>query len=352
MCNTAPFTTDDEKWQAVQTRNSTASGSFFYAVQTTGIFCRPGCASRLPRRKNVEYFSSAIEAEKAGYRPCRRCAPQHPTAESEIEQQIVSICRHIEQSELPPKLRELAAMAGLSQYHFHRLFKKVVGITPKQYAAGQRARRFQTHLLEEKSVTEAIYAAGFNSSSGAYDTRRDQLAMQPRQYTKGGAGVVIHYGITRCSLGWVIVAATERGICAIMFGDEDSALPQLVQDRFPRATLVQAGPEFAQLLADVVRLVDRPSFSCNLPLDIQGTAFQQKVWNVLRQITPGETLTYSEVAERLGTPRAVRAVAGACGANPIAVAIPCHRVIGKDGSLTGYRWGLARKETLLKKEEA
>jgi len=351
MRKTSRFITEKEKWQAVQRRNSAAADFFFYAVRTTGIFCRPGCSSRLPRPENVEYFGSYEEAEKAGYRPCKRCAPQHPAANSEILQKIVQICRHIEESAIPPKLNELAAMAHLSEYHFHRLFKKMVGVTPKQYAATQRARRFRTHLLEENSVTEAIYSAGFSSSSGAYDKGRDQLAMQPRQYKNGGAGILIRYGVTSCSLGQVIVAATERGICAILFGDEDNSLRHQVQEQFPKATLVQAGPDFQQLLAEVVRVVDTPDSNCHLPLDIQGTAFQQRVWSILREIKPGETLTYSEVAMRMGTPRAVRAVAGACGANKLAVAIPCHRVIGKNGSLTGYRWGLERKEQLLKKEK-
>jgi len=349
--NPQQFNTDEARWKAVSENNADADGVFYYAVRTTGIYCRPSCTAKLPNRNNVEYFAACGDAEKAGYRACRRCRPTSASKGEEAAQKIVHACRIIEERETVLKLDELAARVGLSPYHFHRLFKKMVGVTPRQYAARQQSRRFRDSLESGSSVTDAIYAAGYGSSGSAYDKRRNQLAMPPSVYRGGAAGVTITWGIARCFLGWVIVAATERGICAIMFADEPEVLPGLVQQRFPRARLHEADKGFATLLTEVVDFIEEPKGAFQLPLDIQGTAFQQQVWEALRQVKPGETLSYTEVAERIGKPRAVRAVASACAANKLAVVIPCHRVLTKGGNLGGYRWGSERKRRLLEAEQ-
>ncbi len=345
------YESDDSRWQALLEKDREADGAFVYGVKTTGIFCRPGCPSRLPNRPNVEFFPGAGEAEKAGYRACKRCSPQQDSREHDKEQKIIRACRRIEKSDGPVSLKELAAEAHMSMYHFHRLFRRLVGVTPKQYAAAWRANRFREHLEKEASVTEAVYAAGFASGSTAYDRSKDRLAMPPAVYRQGAPGVVISFGLARCFLGWVIVAATDRGICAVEFGDAPEVLPAELQKRFPKAELREAGEEFADLLRQVVHYIEVPGGGMNIPLDIRGTAFQQQVWSILRRIEPGTTLSYSEVAERIGRPEAVRAVAGACAANPLAVLIPCHRVVTKDGRISGYRWGRERKRRLLEVEK-
>lgn len=344
------YDSDEKRWYAIVHKEQAAEGSFYYGVKTTGVFCRPGCSSRLPNRENVEYFTSRKAAESAGYRPCKRCKPASNSKNEEIEQIIIRACKSIVQSNSPLKLKDLAETAGMSPYHFHRLFKMIVGITPKQYASKHQADRFRKCLKSSESITDAIYSAGFSSSSGAYAKKRDHLAMKPRDYRAGGAGVTIHYGLARCDLGWLIVATTRRGVCAIEFSDDPAALPQQVQNRFPQANLQEAGSGFVALIREVIEFIKSPHNSFNMPLDIQGTAFQQKVWNVLRQIKPGETLSYTDVAERIDNPKAVRAVATACASNKLAVVIPCHRVIAKDGTLSSYRWGAERKKRLLENE--
>ena len=338
-------------WKAIVDRDKSANGLFFYAVTTTGVFCRPGCSSRLPNRKNVEFYTSCKDAENAGYRPCKRCIPCADSKEHEIEKKIIRACRCIEKSETPLRLKDLATKASLSPYHFHRLFKKIVGGTPKQYSSIHLSNRFKENLKTSQSVTDAIYSTGYSSSSGAYDKRKNRLSMPPKVYKNGAAGVIITYGLAECFLGWVIVAATERGVCSIEFGDDPAILPKQVQSRFPKAQLQKAGEGFAALIKEVVQFIQSPGQGINIPLDIQGTAFQQRVWNVLRQIQPGETLSYSEVAERIGNPNAVRAVATACASNKLAVVIPCHRVISKTGKVSGYRWGVERKQLLLEAEK-
>lgn len=347
----AQFNTDDARWTAVCENSSDADGAFYYAVITTGIYCRPSCRSKLPNRDNVEYFRSCNEAEAAGYRACKRCTPTAMSKAEEIEQKIIHACRIIEQSETSIKLDELATQVNLSSYHFHRLFKKIVGITPKQYASRHQSHRFQTNLKTSPSVTDAIYSSGYGSSGSAYDKKRNQLAMKPKEYRRGADGVTITYGLARCYLGWVIVAATDRGICAIEFGDDSKALPDQVQARFPNARLNKADRGFKTLIEEVVDFIESPKDTFHVPLDIQGTAFQQQVWEVLRQIKPGETMSYTDVAERMGKPKAVRAVASACASNKLAVVIPCHRVISKAGKTGGYRWGSERKKKLLESEQ-
>ena len=345
------FNTDDARWNAVSKNSSEADGVFYYAVITTGIYCRPSCRSKLPNRDNVEYFTTRDDAEAAGYRACKRCRPTTLSKAEETKQKIIRACRIIEESETSIKLDDLATMVDLSPYHFHRLFKMIVGITPKQYASRYQSQRFQTHLRTSPSVTEAIYSSGYGSSGSAYDKKRDQLAMKPKIYRKGAEGVTIIYGLAQCFLGWVIVAATDRGICAIEFGDDPQALPEQVQSRFPNAQMNKADSGFDTLINEVVDFIESPKDCFQVPLDIQGTAFQQQVWEVLRQIKPGETMSYTEVAERLGKPNAVRAVASACASNKLAVVIPCHRVISKTGKAGGYRWGTERKKSLLESEQ-
>ncbi len=347
MTGTISYDSNNSRWHAVVNRDQAADGCFYYGVKTTGIFCRPSCSSRLPNQENVEFFISCADAQSAGYRPCMRCNPTGNSKDEEIEQKIISACRSIEQSHTSLKLDNLAEGAGLSPYHFHRLFKKIVGVTPKQYASSHRSLRFRESLKSSPSITDAIFNAGYSSSSGVYTKKHDHLAMKPKAYRSGGAGIVITYGITECILGWLIVAATNLGICSIEFGDDRAVLPRQIQNRFPKASLEKAGPGFTHLIEEVVEFICTPHDSFNIPLDIQGTAFQQRVWNVLRQIKPGETMSYTEVAERIGNPNAVRAVATACASNKLAVVIPCHRVISKDGKISGYRWGVERKKILL-----
>jgi AraC family transcriptional regulator of adaptative response/methylated-DNA-[protein]-cysteine methyltransferase len=351
MTDVPAYTDDESRWQALLHRDQAAGRAFVYGVRTTGVYCRPGCPSRLPRREHVDFFVDSRAAEHSGYRPCRRCRPADPAAAKEpLLETMVTACRRLEQHH-PPSLSELAAEAGLSLHHFHRRFKKLIGITPKQYARTNQIRRFGNLLQEQDgSVTRAIYAAGFSTSSRAYDSASQRLAMPPATYRRGGAGLTIHFACAPCFLGWVAVATTERGICAIELGDDRQAVSAQLRHHFPKARLEDAGTEFSAIVSEVIALLETPPRTIDLPLDIQGTAFQHQVWQILRQIPPGSTVSYGEVARRLGRPRAVRAVAGACAANKLAMVVPCHRVIGSDGSLNGFRWGVERKRTLLQRE--
>ncbi len=341
------FATEERRWTAVVERDAAAEGAFFYAVRSTGVVCRPGCASRTPKRANVAFFDTLEAAERAGYRPCKRCTPGERSPQERLAEQVVRACRRLEDEEPEPTLDALAAEAGLSRAHFQRAFKRLVGLTPKQYARTRRGERFRTSLGRATSVTEAIYDAGFGSSSRAYEGNGDRLGMTPSAYRKGAAGLAIRYGVATCSLGWLVVAATDRGVCSIEFGDEPAELPTRLQARFPGAQVVEGGPDFVRVVEQVVAFVEAPSVGLDLPLDIRGTAFQQRVWDALRQVPPGTTVGYAELAARIGRPEAARAVAGACAANGLAVAVPCHRVVRADGQLSGYRWGVERKRALL-----
>jgi AraC family transcriptional regulator of adaptative response/methylated-DNA-[protein]-cysteine methyltransferase len=346
----AAQTASDPRWAAVVERNAAADGSFFYSVRTTGVYCKPSCAARAARPENVTFHATAADAERAGFRPCKRCKPDQPSRTQHYAAVVASVCRFIEQSETPPTLDDLARHAGLSAFHLHRIFKEITGVTPRAYAAAHRARRVRNELDGEASVTDAIFGAGYNSSSRFYEKSAEMLGMTPTTYRSGGANLEIHFAIGECSLGAILVARSARGICAISLGDDPEALARELQDRFPQARLIGDDPAFAQLVARVVGFVEAPEVGLNLPLDVRGTAFQQRVWQALRDIPAGATASYADIAARIGAPKAVRAVAQACGANPLAVAIPCHRIVRQDGNLSGYRWGVQRKQALLERE--
>jgi AraC family transcriptional regulator, regulatory protein of adaptative response / methylated-DNA-[protein]-cysteine methyltransferase len=349
MTDTVPFTTDEERWQAVRTRDARADGAFYYSVRTTGVYCRPSCAARLANRENVAFHASCAAAERAGFRACKRCRPGAPAATDHADA-VAKACRLIAEAEAMPRLAELAAAAGLSPFHFHRVFKSVTGVTPKSYAAAHRARRVVDALPRSGTVTEAIYDAGFSSSSRFYETSDAVLGMTPTRFRAGGDGQEIRFAVGQCSLGAILVAATRKGVCAIMLGADADTLVRELQDRFPKATLVGGDAAFEQWVAKVVGFVEAPRLGLDLPLDLRGTVFQQRVWQALRDIPVGTTTSYSELAQRVGKPNAIRAVASACASNPVALAIPCHRVVRRDGSLAGYRWGVERKRVLLERE--
>ncbi|HEY5209406.1 MAG TPA: bifunctional DNA-binding transcriptional regulator/O6-methylguanine-DNA methyltransferase Ada [Stellaceae bacterium] len=344
------YASDAARWDAVRGRDRGADGIFYYSVATTGVYCRPSCAARQALRKNVAFHDSCAAAEQAGFRACKRCRPNESAAEAGHAAAIAAACRTIEQEEELPSLDALAAPAGLSRFHFHRLFKRATGVTPRQYAAAHRAERLRDDLPNSATVTEAMYGAGFNSSGRFYAESAKLLGMLPRDYAKGGSGATIRFAVGQTSLGAILVAATEQGVCAITLGDEPETLVRALQDRFANAALVGGDQAFEALVAKAVGLVEAPGLGTDLPLDVRGTAFQQRVWQTLRDIPAGTTASYAEVAKRVGKPSAVRAVAQACAANPIAVAIPCHRVVRTDGALSGYRWGVERKRELLRRE--
>lgn len=347
---TARFATDDDRWAAVQARDAAADGSFYYGVKTTGVYCRPSSAARLPRRENVLFFATADEAEQAGYRASQRASGDQTAASSQRAALVARACQRIDGSETAPRLEELAQEAGMSPFHFHRVFKAETGLTPKAYATASRARRVRSELASGETVTDAIYGAGFGSNSRFYETSEELLGMRPKEYRHGGENAEIRFAVGQTSLGAILVARSRVGICSILLGDDPDALVRELQDRFSNALLIGGDADFEGLVAKVVGFIEAPSLGLNLPLDIQGTAFQERVWQALREIPVGETLSYSEIAQRIGTPKAVRAVAQACAANNIAVAIPCHRVVRRDGELSGYRWGVDRKRALLERE--
>jgi AraC family transcriptional regulator, regulatory protein of adaptative response / methylated-DNA-[protein]-cysteine methyltransferase len=342
----------DPRWQALTTRDAKADGAFVYAVETTGVYCRPACPSRLAKPENIRFFATPAEAEAAGFRPCKRCKPEGRSRASEHAEIVAAACRFIEDAETPPSLAELAAHTRISAFHLHRMFKAFTGVTPKAYATARRAERLRRELGSGNSVTGAIYDAGYNSSGRFYAESDALLGMTPSRYRKGGAAAEVHFAIARTSLGAVLVAETIKGICAIDLGDDPETLIEEFQARFPTAALVGDDAAFDRRVAQVVGLIETPQAGCDLPLDIRGTAFQRRVWEALRRIPSGDTLTYTALAASVGAPSAVRAVARACATNTLAVAIPCHRVVRLDGALAGYRWGIARKRALLDRERS
>lgn len=342
----------DPRWDAVLRRDPASDETFWYSVATTGVYCRPSCAARTPKAENVAFHLSCDAAEAAGFRACKRCRPRGPSPRARLAGRIADVCRRIETAETEPTLGQLAAQAGLSPYHFHRQFKAATGLTPKAYAGAHRARRVREGLDAGESVTNVLYDAGFGSNGRFYEASNGILGMTPRQFQKGGVDTDIRFAVGQCRLGAILVAQSDKGVCAISLGDDADALVREVQDRFPRANLVAGDVAFDALVARVVGFVEAPETGFDLPLDIRGTAFQQRVWQALRAIPAGQTLSYSDLAVAIDSPAAVRAVAGACAANTLAVAIPCHRIVRTDGSLSGYRWGVERKQALLEAEGA
>lgn len=342
--------TNDPRWAAVVARDAKADGTFYYSVKTTGVYCRPSCGARLARPENVEFHATRKDAERAGFRACKRCKPDQPSMRERNAATIAAVCRLIEKSEEAQSLGELAKTAGMSVYHFHRVFKAVTGVTPNEYGRAEREKRIRAKLAGSGTVTEAIYEAGYNSNARFYERSNQALGMTPSKYRDGGARTEIRFAVGECSLGSILVARSERGVCAIFLGDDPDALARELQDRFRRADLVGGDCEFEQLISKVVGLVEAPAVGLDLPLDLRGTAFQQRVWRALQDVPAGSTASYTEIAKRIGMPKSVRAVAQACGANPVAVAIPCHRVVRNDGALSGYRWGVERKRALLERE--
>ncbi len=347
---TSKLTAADPRWARVLARDKTADGAFFYSVATTGIYCRPSCPSRTANPKNVGLHDTLADARAAGFRPCKRCNPDGLSLASQNAATVASACRLIEQNEEMPSLSELADAVGLSPGYFHRMFKSVVGLTPKAYAAGYRAGRVREALGRDSSVTEAIYASGFGSSGRFYEKSTGLLGMTPMKYKAGGADEALRFAVGQSSLGAILVASSGKGVASILIGDDPNALAEELQDRFPKARLIGGDDEYETLVARVVGLVEAPGLGLELPLDIRGTAFQQRVWQALRDIPAGRTVSYSELAERIGSPGSVRAVAGACAANNIAIVIPCHRVVRNSGALSGYAWGVERKRALLARE--
>lgn len=341
---------DDVKWAAVVARDKAFDDQFTYSVKTTGVYCRPSCPARLAKRSNVAFHATCAAAEAAGFRPCKRCKPDQPPLDERYAVKVAKACRLIETSEEAPQLDELAEAAGLSASHFHRIFKSIVGVTPKAYAVAHRHKRVREKLARSTTVTEAIHEAGFNSNGRFYATSAQVLGMTPTAYRAGGTNAAIRFAIGDCSLGSILVASSDKGVCAILLGDDAGALLRDLQDRFPNAHLIGGDRKFEQLAGKVIGFVESPGERFELPLDVRGTAFQHRVWKALRDTPAGSTASYTDIAKRIGDPKAVRAVAGACAANPIAVAIPCHRVVRNDGALSGYRWGIERKRTLLERE--
>lgn len=345
-----PALDEDACWNAVCSRDATYDRRFVYAVSTTGIYCRPACPSRRANREHVTFFNDSAAATRAGYRACKRCKPDAASQNVEIADKIAAVCRVIETAEQMPQLAGLAALTGLSPFHFHRVFKRATGVTPKAYGAAHRNARLRNNLKTAPTVTAAVFDAGFNSSGRFYSGAKAMLGMTPGRYKAGGAGTVLNVIVTQCSLGALLVAATQIGVAAILIGDDPDELRRDLHDRFPKATLSDGDAAFQEFVSQVIALVEHPGMSHDLPLDVRGTAFQYNVWKALQAIPPGATASYRDIAERIGSPKAVRAVAGACAANPVAVAIPCHRVVRTDGEISGYRWGVGRKRTLLDRE--
>lgn len=342
---------DDPRWARIVARDKSADGQLWYSVLTTGVYCRPSCPSRLANPENVQLHDTLESARATGFRPCSRCKPESLPSEIENATLVAKACRIIEENEQEPTLDELARAAGLSSSYFHRVFKAVTGVTPKTYAYANRARKVRAGLVMENTVTEAIYDAGFSSSGRFYEKSTGMLGMTPSQYRSGGADEELRFAVGETSLGTILVASSKKGVASILLGNDPDKLVRDLQDRFPRARLIGADRDYEKLVARVVGFVECPRIGLDLPLDVRGTVFQQKVWQALQEIPAGETVSYADIARRINAPKSTRAVAGACAANNLAVAIPCHRVVRNDGTLSGYAWGVERKRKLIESEK-
>jgi AraC family transcriptional regulator of adaptative response/methylated-DNA-[protein]-cysteine methyltransferase len=347
----------EQCWQAVQEHDAAYDGRFVYGVMTTGVYCRPSCPSRRPLMKNVRFYDTTAEAERAGLRPCLRCRPSSEPGVDPSAEKVGQVCRYIEShSDEPLKIDELSALVGMSRFHLQRVFKSVIGLTPKQYLDAWRLKELKKGLKEAGDVAEAVYGAGYGSSSRVYEKADTRLGMTPNQYRQGGRGVKISHATIASPLGLIMIGATDRGLCFLQFGDTRSGLLKMIEKEYPEASISAMPkpyhPDFQKWVDALSAYLAGTAPHLDLPVDIQATAFQIRVWKYLQSIPYGEVQSYQEVAAEIGQPRAVRAVANACSRNRVALVIPCHRVIRSTGELGGYRWGLARKRVLIDKERA
>lgn len=338
-------------WQAILNRDSTFDGKLFYGVRSTNIYCRPTCPSRRPNQNQVCFFSSAQAAEIAGFRPCKRCHPQHETIANPTKDKVLAICQYIEtQSDCIPSLVELGSHFDMSPSYLQKIFKQIIGVSPFKYADALRSERLKQHLKQGEEIADALYDAGYSSSSQLYEKASQQLGMTPKTYQRGGKTMFIIYTVVKCPLGYLLVATTEKGICTVKLGDEVDKLEQTLINEFNQADIVRDDDKQKDWVQKILDFITGNQPNLDLPLDVRGTAFQKQVWEALQKIPYGETRTYTDIARDIGKPQAIRAVGNACGANPVALIVPCHRVLRSDGSLGGYHWGVERKQTLLAQE--
>ncbi len=340
----------EQFWQATLHRDARADGTFFFAVRSTQVYCRPSCPARRPLRQNTVFFRTTQEAETQGFRPCRRCRPKQQDSAIALVQRVAAVLSRTEEES--PKLSALAVQVNSSPAQLRRAFRRATGVSPKEFEQAFRLTRFKQMLRDGRSVTEALYASGYGSSSRLYEKTNVHLGMTPASYRKGGEGMQISYTIANTSLGKVLVASTERGVSAVYLGENERHLAEELRKEYPKAEIVRTADSHENWMKEIVRRVEGSAPSVELPLDVQATAFQRRVWQELQRIPRGATRTYTQVAKSLGKPRSVRAVARACATNPVSIVVPCHRVIRSDGALAGYRWGLSRKEKLLQREAA
>lgn len=337
-------------WRAVQTNDARFNGVFFTGVKTTKIYCKPSCPAKLPKRRNVRFFTSAEKAESEGFRACLRCQPR--TEKADPQTTIVMRACEILEREERVSLEILGAELNVSPTHLQKIFKKIIGVSPKKFAESRRLEKFKTEIKSGNDVVDAMYDAGYGSSSRLYENVSDKLGMTPAVYKKGGEGMEIGFTIVDSDLGKMLVAKTDKGVCAVSFSDTERELRKQLQNEFPKAEIRQNDKELKKIVEAILANLEGTSKTLDLPLDLQATAFQMRVWEALRKIPYGETASYQEIAEKIGSQKSVRAVAGACAKNRVAVVIPCHRVVRSDGSLSGYRWGVERKRKILKKEKS
>ena len=343
---------NDSQWEAIETRDARRDGEFVFAVVTTGVYCRPSCPARRPLRTNVVIFETGRDASESGFRACKRCDPEGSSMAERDALVVRTVCREIEAAVRVPKLADLARLVALSPSRLHHVFREALGVTPQVYASSVRAERFRRALAESSGVASAAFEAGHGSVSSAYRDAAQHLGTTPGRHRARGRGEEIVIAVVPCTLGFAGIALTRLGVASVALGDTEAEVHSRVLERFAQATIIEPDERQVDLLAKVIGAIESPGTACHIPLDIRGTAFQRLVWEAVSQIHSGATMTYGEVARKIGTPSAARAVAQACASNPIAVVVPCHRVVGSDGSLAGYRWGVGRKQALQKRERA